>query len=80
MTPPSSQSARSGPPWLTPTEIGRELGMERKEVIDTCMATGVPVYMGRISLPEFRSALDETRVDLTEDPDGMYHDTLPEWD
>jgi hypothetical protein len=33
---------------LTPTELAREAGMERREVIEKCMELGVPIFQGRI--------------------------------
>ena len=33
---------------LTPTELGREAGMHRREVISKCMEMGVPIFQGRI--------------------------------
>ena len=33
---------------LTPTELAREAGLERKEVIAKCMELGVPIFQGRI--------------------------------
>ena len=33
---------------LTPTELAREAGIERKEVISKCMELGVPIFQGRI--------------------------------
>lgn len=33
---------------LTPTELGREAGMHRREVISRCMEMGVPIFQGRI--------------------------------
>jgi hypothetical protein len=33
---------------LTPTELAREAGMERREVIERCMELGVPIFQGRI--------------------------------
>ena len=33
---------------LTPTELARESGMERREVIEKCMELGVPIFQGRI--------------------------------
>ena len=33
---------------LTPTELGREAGMHRREVITKCMELGVPIFQGRI--------------------------------
>ena len=33
---------------LTPTELAREAGLERREVIEKCMEMGVPIFQGRI--------------------------------
>ena len=33
---------------LTPTELAREAGLERREVISKCMELGVPIFQGRI--------------------------------
>ena len=33
---------------LTPTELAREAGLERREVIAKCMELGVPIFQGRI--------------------------------
>ena len=33
---------------LTPTELAREAGMDRREVISKCMEMGVPIFQGRI--------------------------------
>jgi hypothetical protein len=33
---------------LTPTELAREAGVERREVIEKCMELGVPIFQGRI--------------------------------
>ena len=33
---------------LTPTELAREAGMERRDVIEKCMELGVPIFQGRI--------------------------------
>ena len=33
---------------LTPTELAREAGMERRDVIEKCMEMGVPIFQGRI--------------------------------
>ena len=32
---------------LTPTELAREAGLERKEVIAKCVEMGVPIFQGR---------------------------------
>jgi hypothetical protein len=33
---------------LTPTELARESGLGRREVLSKCMETGVPIFKGRI--------------------------------
>ena len=40
---------------LTPTELGREAGMHRREVISRCMEMGVPIFQGRIDKTLFLS-------------------------
>ena len=40
---------------LTPTELGREAGMHRREVITKCMELGVPIFQGRIDKTLFTS-------------------------
>ena len=42
---------------LTPTELAREAGLERKEVIAKCMELGVPIFQGRIDKTLFLSTL-----------------------
>jgi hypothetical protein len=44
---------------LTPTELGREAGMHRREVIAKCMELGVPIFQGRIDKTLFQSSLKE---------------------
>jgi hypothetical protein len=44
---------------LTPTELGREAGMHRREVIAKCMELGVPIFQGRIDKTLFMSSLKE---------------------
>ena len=45
---------------LTPTELARESGLERREVIVKCMELGVPIFQGRIDKTLFLASLDET--------------------
>jgi hypothetical protein len=48
---------------LTPTELGREAGMHRREVIAKCMQMGVPIFEGRIDKTLFLATLkDEGRT------------------
>jgi hypothetical protein len=42
---------------LTPTELGREAGMHRRDVIRKCMELGVPIFQGRIDKTLFISSL-----------------------
>jgi hypothetical protein len=42
---------------LTPTELAREAGLERKEVITKCMELGVPIFQGRIDKTLFLATL-----------------------
>ena len=44
---------------LTPTELGREAGMHRREVIARCMELGVPIFQGRIDKTLFLSSMKE---------------------
>jgi uncharacterized protein (DUF58 family) len=46
---------------LTPTELGREAGMHRREVIAKCMEHGVPIFQGRIDKTLFQSTLKYAR-------------------
>ncbi len=46
---------------LTPTELGREAGMHRREVIAKCMELGVPIFQGRIDKTLFLSSLKEVQ-------------------
>ena len=48
---------------LTPTELAREAGMERRDVIEKCMELGVPIFQGRIDKTLFLANLEhqETR-------------------
>lgn len=42
---------------LTPTELAREAGLERRAVIDKCLELGVPIFNGRIDKTLFLSSL-----------------------
>ena len=45
---------------LTPTELGREAGMHRREVIAKCMELGVPIFQGRIDKTLFLASVRES--------------------
>ncbi len=42
---------------LTPTELAREAGLDRREVITKCMEMGVPIFEGRIDKTLFLTSL-----------------------
>ena len=42
---------------LTPTELAREAGLERRDVISKCVEMGVPIFHGRIDKTLFLSSL-----------------------
>jgi hypothetical protein len=42
---------------LTPTELAREAGLERREVINKCVELGVPIFQGRIDKSLFLANL-----------------------
>jgi len=44
---------------LTPTELAREAGLERRDVITKCLELGVPIFNGRIDKTLFISSLRE---------------------
>ena len=46
---------------LTPTELGREAGMHRREVIAKCMELGVPIFQGRIDKTLFQTSMREAQ-------------------
>jgi hypothetical protein len=46
---------------LTPTELAREAGLERREVIEKCMEMGVPIFQGRIDKTLFLASMSEDR-------------------
>lgn len=52
---------------LTPTELARESGLERSEVIARCVEMGVPIYQGLIDKTLF---LTNLRV-LTQPPQSV---------
>ena len=46
---------------LTPTELARESGLERRDVIAKCMELGVPIFQGRIDKTLFMASLQDAR-------------------
>jgi hypothetical protein len=47
------------PNHLTPTELARETGLERRDVISKCMELGVPIFQGRIDKTLFLASVSE---------------------
>lgn len=45
---------------LTPTELARESGLERRDVIAKCVELGVPIFNGRIDKTLFLANLRES--------------------
>ena len=52
---------------LTPTELAKESGLERREVISKCMEMGVPIFQGRIDKTLFLTSLREA-TSLSREP------------
>ena len=50
---------------LTPTELARESGMERREVITKCRELGVPIFQGRIDKTLFMSSVRAAAAAVT---------------
>jgi uncharacterized protein YfeS len=48
---------------LTPTELAREAGLDRRDVITKCMEMGVPIFEGRIDKTLFEASLKELERD-----------------
>jgi hypothetical protein len=44
---------------LTPTELARETGLDRRDVITKCVEWGVPIFHGEIDRSLFVSNLEE---------------------
>jgi hypothetical protein len=45
---------------LTPTELARESGLDRRDVISKCVEMGVPIFNGRIDKTLFLSNLNDS--------------------
>ncbi len=46
---------------LTPTELAREAGMDRKDIIEKCLEMGVPIFHGRVDKTLFFASLSESQ-------------------
>jgi hypothetical protein len=47
---------------LTPTELARESGLGRREVLSKCMEMGVPIFKGRIDKTLFLASIRQRTV------------------
>ena len=56
---------------LTPTELAREAGLERREVIEKCMEMGVPIFQGRIDKTLFLANLSEQSTITARSPSAV---------
>ena len=50
---------------LTPTELAREAGLDRRDVIVKCVELGVPIFNGRIDKTLFLTTLRETDLSVS---------------
>jgi len=50
---------------LTPTELAREAGLERRDVIVKCVEMGVPIFNGKIDKTLFLSSMAESPSAMT---------------
>jgi hypothetical protein len=46
---------------LTPTELAREAGLGRREVLSKCLENGVPIFKGRIDKSLFMASVRKGR-------------------
>lgn len=53
---------------LTPTELAREAGLDRRDVISKCVEMGVPIFHGRIDKTLFMGVLRQEHVGSASPP------------
>jgi hypothetical protein len=51
---------------LTPTELARESGLDRRAVITKCMELGVPIFDGRIDKTLFLATMREQAAQVAQ--------------
>jgi uncharacterized protein (DUF58 family) len=51
---------------LTPTELAREAGLDRRAVITKCMELGVPIFDGRIDKTLFLASMREQDAQIAQ--------------
>jgi hypothetical protein len=54
---------------LTPCELARESGLDRRDVIAKCVELGVPIFNGRIDKTLFLSSLREAPPQASAQPE-----------
>ena len=50
---------------LTPEELSKELGIDRKEVIRVCIEESIPIYQGKIDKTLFQAHLEAAGASRT---------------
>jgi hypothetical protein len=53
---------------LTPTELAREAGLDRRDVIRKCLELGVPIFQGRIDKTLFLTSVGARSVHAAPPP------------
>jgi hypothetical protein len=53
---------------LTPTELAREAGLDRRDVIVKCVELGVPIFNGKIDKTLFLSSMAEAPGQMSSQP------------
>lgn len=43
---------------LTPTELAREVGLERRDIVATCLELGIPIFQGRIDKTLYMASVE----------------------
>lgn len=43
---------------LTPTELAREVGLERRDVVAKCVELGVPIFQGRVDKTLYMASVE----------------------
>jgi hypothetical protein len=61
---------------LTPTELAREAGLERRDVIARCVELGIPIFNGRIDKTLFLSSLREQPAPSAAESDATHFTLL----
>ncbi len=56
---------------LTPTELAREAGLERRDVIEKCMELGVPIFQGRIDKTLFMASVSASESSASSRADNQ---------